>query len=437
MAKLTTPNLSSLANQTSAINTINTNFDAVDTALENTLSRDGTTPNTMGASLDMNSNRILNLPAPQNDSEPMRFGDITSITGISGTITAPGTSTATGLVKWVGTTASQIASTNVLVASNGNDLTVPGTLTVTGALAATSNIAVNTNKFTVAASSGNTVVAGTLGVTGAGTFTSTLASAGFTCTTLNASGLAALAAAATVGTTLAVTGTSTLTGAVTTGTTLTAGGQFNAVAGTTAIAPIQLTGGSNLTTPVAGAVEFDGVQFYHTIDTSSGRGIVPVQQTFKLTSAGSAISTIANFFGSASNISLVSGAHYIIEVYAWFLNTTAGTVVWTLTNSAAPTSQNIHTEFSPASGLVAPPGTATMLVGDIYNDTTAAKALTATAALTDLVNHRHYIKITLINSTGTSLKIQATKSAGTITPGIGSYWTCRRIPTANVGTFAA
>lgn len=51
-------------------------------------------------------------------------------------------------------------------------VTMPGTLAVTGAatvagaLSATGNLAVNTNKFTVAASSGNTVVGGTLDTTG-------------------------------------------------------------------------------------------------------------------------------------------------------------------------------------------------------------------------------------------------------------------------------
>lgn len=39
---------------------INDNFDAVNTALDNTLSRDGSTPNSMEADLDMNSNDILN-----------------------------------------------------------------------------------------------------------------------------------------------------------------------------------------------------------------------------------------------------------------------------------------------------------------------------------------------------------------------------------------
>lgn len=75
MAKLTTTDLASLANQTSAITTINNNFAAVETALENTLSRDGTTPNSMSADLDMNSNNILNLPYPASPTEPLRLED--------------------------------------------------------------------------------------------------------------------------------------------------------------------------------------------------------------------------------------------------------------------------------------------------------------------------------------------------------------------------
>ena len=72
MAKLNTVDLTTLVNETSAVNTINNNFAAVETAMENTLSRDGTTPNQMGASLDMNSNRILNLLSPINDAEAVR-----------------------------------------------------------------------------------------------------------------------------------------------------------------------------------------------------------------------------------------------------------------------------------------------------------------------------------------------------------------------------
>jgi len=87
----------------------------------------------------------------------------------------------------------------VLLASNrqfAGNLTVDGTSTLTGAVTAnggitlgagvdligssTSDITINTNKFTVAGATGNTVVAGTLGVTGVATLgdTSALATSG-------------------------------------------------------------------------------------------------------------------------------------------------------------------------------------------------------------------------------------------------------------------
>lgn len=62
MAKLdlgTVANL--LGNPTSAANTINQNSDKIETAIQNTLSRDGTFPNQMEADLDMNNNDILNV----------------------------------------------------------------------------------------------------------------------------------------------------------------------------------------------------------------------------------------------------------------------------------------------------------------------------------------------------------------------------------------
>lgn len=71
MAKFTPSLLSSLTNETSAVAILNSNLNAISTAIENTLSRDGTSPNTMAANLDMNNYRILNLPAAVNDSEPV------------------------------------------------------------------------------------------------------------------------------------------------------------------------------------------------------------------------------------------------------------------------------------------------------------------------------------------------------------------------------
>jgi len=76
MTKITLNNLANLQNETSAVNIINDNNDAIEIAFENTLSRDGTFPNQMSSNLDMNSNRILNLPAPRNPNEPLRLKDI-------------------------------------------------------------------------------------------------------------------------------------------------------------------------------------------------------------------------------------------------------------------------------------------------------------------------------------------------------------------------
>lgn len=62
MAKLVTTDLSSIVGaETTAITTINNNFSAVEAAIENTLSRDGTSPNTMSADIDLNGNDLLNV----------------------------------------------------------------------------------------------------------------------------------------------------------------------------------------------------------------------------------------------------------------------------------------------------------------------------------------------------------------------------------------
>ncbi len=269
----------------------------------------------------------------------------------------------------------------------------------------------------------------TLGSTN--TFTNKTLTSPVIATGLTASGSASNDFSGSTGTFKTSSGVNTLSGAVT------AVGQITAAAGTTSIVPLNLPAGTLKTTPAAGDEEFDGASFYGTVDATSGRGAIPSQNYQRLTSNGSTISTIANFFGATSNISLVASAFYEIDIYAWFLKTTAGTATWTLTNSAAPTSQNIYYEMSPITGVVAPPGTATMLVGQVVNDTTATLALTATGTLTTAVNHYMRMKIWLQNGTGTSLKIQATASAGTITPLVGSYYTARRLPASSVGSFAA
>lgn len=80
MTKVTLDDLANLTNETSAIGTINENNDRVVAAIDNTLSRDGSTPNQMEADLDMNSNRILNLPPAVSSGEPVRKAEFDLIT---------------------------------------------------------------------------------------------------------------------------------------------------------------------------------------------------------------------------------------------------------------------------------------------------------------------------------------------------------------------
>ena len=93
MAKLVLSDLSSLANDPSAVNTINTNSAAIETALENTLSRDGTSPNAMGAHLDMNGWMVINLSGWSSTTGPANFTSVS----VNDTVTASQT-TYTGIV---------------------------------------------------------------------------------------------------------------------------------------------------------------------------------------------------------------------------------------------------------------------------------------------------------------------------------------------------
>lgn len=76
MAKLTT---NPITGGYASVAKLNVNFDAIEVALENTLSRDGTSPNAMEADLDMNGHQIINLPAPQGADSPVRLQDLIDI----------------------------------------------------------------------------------------------------------------------------------------------------------------------------------------------------------------------------------------------------------------------------------------------------------------------------------------------------------------------
>lgn len=118
MAKLTLTDLVNLQNETTAVNAINANNALIEAAVENTLSRDGTVPNTMSNNLDMNSMQILNLPAPASATSPARLQDVVSAATIAS-------------VPPVGTSGAVVGLLNANNTHSGNN-TFSGTNTFSG-----------------------------------------------------------------------------------------------------------------------------------------------------------------------------------------------------------------------------------------------------------------------------------------------------------------
>jgi hypothetical protein len=207
-------------------------------------------------------------------------------------------------------------------------------------------------------------------------------------------------------------------------------------AGTTTIAPLKLNSGTNLTTPVAGVVEYDGNAFYSTDDTTGGRGFIPSVHYFRLTADITAFGpTIANYFGASSGVTLDASVFYEVEANLFFTKTTAGTVTFTMTFSNAPVNNDAWYTGSPVGGIgtVGTPQTAA-----IAKSTATAGALPVTGSLTTAVNHQYTVcaMFQANATTGGTLNLQITSSAGTVTPLIGSYYKITRLPAANTGAFS-
>lgn len=85
MAKLVLDDLANLRNETTVVARINSNLQKIEDALENTLSRDGTSPNTMQAALDMNSHQITHVADPDTstDAANKAYVDDAILTAIS------------------------------------------------------------------------------------------------------------------------------------------------------------------------------------------------------------------------------------------------------------------------------------------------------------------------------------------------------------------
>lgn len=113
MSKVNIKRLDSVTkNDTTATEQINDNFRALQEAIENTLSRDGTTPNYMDADLDMNSYRIINSadPKEENDIVNLKYVD----ERIGGAVEASKTATSAATQAANSAQSALVSSTNAI-----------------------------------------------------------------------------------------------------------------------------------------------------------------------------------------------------------------------------------------------------------------------------------------------------------------------------------
>lgn len=89
MTKVVLNDIATFQNDNTAVATYNANNATLETAFDNTISRDGSIPNEMASDFDMNGWRILNLPEPVSNSEPLRLIDAVTLNG-GGTIAIGG-----------------------------------------------------------------------------------------------------------------------------------------------------------------------------------------------------------------------------------------------------------------------------------------------------------------------------------------------------------
>jgi hypothetical protein len=142
MAKLTLSDISNLADTTASQTTINANSALIESALENTVSRDGTSPNNMSGSLDMNGHSILNLTKPVGVNDAAREQDIldaVAALGVNADIITGGGSVSlnsqvTGVLPVAngGTGTATYTMGDILSSNSANALSkIPGNITAT------------------------------------------------------------------------------------------------------------------------------------------------------------------------------------------------------------------------------------------------------------------------------------------------------------------
>jgi len=131
MAKVTLSTFASIGNETSFISTLNTNFTNIQNAMDITVSRDGTSVNTLSADLDFNSQQTLNLAVASASGHAVRFQEFDALdtqvqglvaltTGIAAAASASASAAATSETNAAASAAAAAASAAAALVSETN-----------------------------------------------------------------------------------------------------------------------------------------------------------------------------------------------------------------------------------------------------------------------------------------------------------------------------
>ena len=406
MAKLTLQDPVSMTNQTSFMNLIAENNAAIETALENTFSLDGTTPNAIESTIDMNSRRILNLPAPVSDTEPLRLGDIES------------------------------GSIDVI-----NNLTVFGANLVSAANAAAGRtvMGLSSAAITTIGTSGAVLplLDGNNTYSGTANFSNTTDSTSPTTGAIKTAGGLGVAKDAFFGDDVNIADTLTVTGA----TTLTSGATYGA--GSASVAPITLTSGTNLTTASPGAIEYDGKVIYGTA-VSTSRQVINAEQVMVLSGnfALTDTSSAQKAFNATANgaLTLAGATAYEFEGQYLISNTGTNAHTWTVLFGGTGTITSAVMVVSGRSGTTSA-GTLTADASAFTTDIVTGLVSTASSTSSTEFVILKLRGILRVNAAGTfipQVKLSAT-TGGTITMLANSFirfWPIGINTVTNVGNWS-
>jgi hypothetical protein len=194
---------------------------------------------------------------------------------------------------------------------------------------------------------------------------------------------------------------------------------------------------ATLGTAAAGELLFN-TYLYSTLNTTSGRGSVPAQQVYRLTAAGTSITALTAYYffsslatTSSTAINLEATSVYDIEMHCYFSKVTnAGTLIWTLAASSAPTLMSGYYTANPITGI----GSGAPTTGFAASSGATTAAFPATGSLS-VASHSFFFKIQVVTNAATNFGLTVTQSATGLTPAAGSYYRVTKIATTT-GAFA-